>query len=181
MAGFLGEAYLWVKALHILAVIAWMAGMLYLPRLFIYHCAAEPGSVQSETFKVMERRLLRAIINPAMALTWLLGLALATHLGAWGEPWMHAKFAAVIGLSFIHGKFSRWQRDFDNDANHHSARFYRYMNEIPTVLMIAIVLLVVLRPFWSGAVSPTPGLTGKPGSAIDRLVPRVLAIRPCTS
>ena len=147
MTGFLGEAYLWVKALHIMAVISWMAGMLYLPRLFIYHCAAEPGSVQSETFKVMERRLLRAIINPAMVLSWVLGLTLVINLGAWSEPWMHAKFAAVIGLSTIHGFFSRWRRDFDNDDNRHSARFYRYMNEIPTVLMVAIVLLVVLQPF----------------------------------
>jgi putative membrane protein len=147
MIGFLGEAYLWVKALHIIAVIAWMAGMLYLPRLFIYHCAAEPGSVQSETFKVMERRLLRAIINPAMVLTWILGLALVTDLGAWSEPWFHAKFAAVIALSGIHGYFSRWRRHFDSDDNRHSARFYRYINEIPTVLMIAIVLLVVLKPF----------------------------------
>ena len=147
MAGFLGEAYLWVKALHIIAVIAWMAGMLYLPRLFVYHCAAEPGSVQSETFKVMERRLLRAIINPAMGLAWLLGLAMVTHLEAWGEPWMQAKFAAVIALSTIHGSFARWRRDFDKDENRHSARFYRYMNEIPTVLLIVIVLLVVLKPF----------------------------------
>ncbi len=147
MIGFLGEAYLLVKALHIIAVIAWMAGMLYLPRLFIYHCAAEPGSVQSETFKIMERRLLRAIINPAMVLAWVLGLALVTNLGAWGEPWMHAKLAAVIALSAIHGFFSRWRRDFDRDENRHSARFYRYMNEIPTVLMIVIVLLVVLQPF----------------------------------
>jgi putative membrane protein len=147
MIGFLGEAYLWVKALHIIAVIAWMAGMLYLPRLFVYHCAAEPGSVQSETFKVMERRLLRAIINPAMALAWVLGLALAADLDAWGEPWMHAKFAAVIALSTIHGFFARWRRAFDNDDNRHSARFYRYMNEIPTLLMVAIVLLVVLKPF----------------------------------
>ncbi len=147
MAGFLGEGYLWVKALHIIAVIAWMAGMLYLPRLFVYHCAAEPGSVQSETFKVMERRLLRAIIDPAMALAWLLGLALVTHLGAWGEPWMHAKLACVIGLSALHGFFARWRRHFDADDNRHSARFYRYMNEIPTVFLIAIVLLVVLKPF----------------------------------
>jgi putative membrane protein len=147
MAGFLGEAYLWVKALHIVAIIAWMAGMLYLPRLFIYHCAAEPGSVQSETFKVMERRLLRAIIDPAMGLAWVLGLALVAHLDAWSAPWMHAKFAAVIALSAMHGIFSRWRRDFDRDENRHSARFYRYMNEIPTVLMIAIVLLVVLQPF----------------------------------
>jgi putative membrane protein len=147
MIGFLGEAYLWVKALHIIAVIAWMAGMLYLPRLFVYHCAAEPGSVQSETFKVMERRLLRAIINPAMALAWVLGLALVTDLGVWSEPWMHAKFAAAIALSALHGYFARWRRNFDNDDNRHSARFYRYMNEIPTLLMIAIVLLVVLKPF----------------------------------
>ena len=147
MTGFLGEAYLWVKALHIMAVISWMAGMLYLPRLFIYHCAAEPGSVQSETFKVMERRLLRAIINPAMALTWILGLALVANLGAWSEPWMHGKFAAVIGLSVMHSYFSRWRRDFDSDNNRHTARFYRYMNEIPTVLMVVIVLLVVLQPF----------------------------------
>jgi len=147
MAGFLGEAYLWVKALHIVAVIAWMAGMLYLPRLFVYHCAAEPGSVQSETFKVMERRLLRAIINPAMTLAWVLGLALVAHLDAWSAPWMQAKFAAVIALSTIHGYFSRWRRHFDKDENRHSARFYRYMNEIPTVLMIAIVLLVVLQPY----------------------------------
>ncbi len=147
MIGFLGEAYLWVKALHIIAVMAWMAGMLYLPRLFVYHCAAEPGSVQSETFKVMERRLLRAIINPAMVLAWVMGLALVTHLDAWSEPWMQAKFAAAIALSTIHGAFGRWRRDFDQDDNRHSARFYRYMNEIPTVLMIAVVLLVVLKPF----------------------------------
>jgi putative membrane protein len=95
----------------------------------------------------MERRLLRAIINPAMVLAWVLGLALATNLGAWSEPWMHAKLAAVIALSAIHGFFSRWRRDFDKDENRHSARFYRAMNEIPTVLMIAIVLLVVLKPF----------------------------------
>ncbi len=147
MAGFLGEGYLWVKALHIIAVIAWMAGMLYLPRLYVYHCMAEAGSTQSETFKVMERRLLRAIINPAMILAWVLGLALVTSLDAWSEPWMHAKLAAAIGLSTIHGFFSRWRRDFDNDDNRHSARFYRYLNEVPTLLMIAIVLLVVLKPF----------------------------------
>ena len=147
MIGFLGEAYLWVKALHIIAVIAWMAGMLYLPRLFIYHCAAEPGSVQSETFKVMERRLLRAIINPAMALAWVLGLALAAHLDAWGEPWMQAKFACVIALSILHGWFARWRRQFAADDNRHEARFYRRVNEVPAVLMIAIVVLVVVRPF----------------------------------
>ena len=147
MAGFLGEGYLWVKALHVIAVISWMAGMLYLPRLYVYHCAAEPGSAQSETFKVMERRLLRAIVNPAMILAWVLGLALVAHLDAWGEAWMHAKFACVIALSTLHGFFARWRRQFAADDNRHEARFYRLVNEVPAVLMIAIVVLVVVRPF----------------------------------
>jgi putative membrane protein len=147
MAGFLGEGYLWVKALHIIAVIAWMAGMLYLPRLYVYHCAVEPGSAQSETFKVMERRLLRAILNPAMILAWILGLALVAHLDAWGEAWMHAKFACVIALSTLHGFLARWRRQFAAADNRHEARFYRFMNEVPAVLMIAIVVLVVVRPF----------------------------------
>ena len=147
MAGFLGEGYLWVKALHVIAVIAWMAGMLYLPRLYVYHCAAEPGSAQSETFKVMEQRLLRAIVNPAMILAWVLGLALVAHLDAWGEAWMHAKFACVIALSILHGLFARWRRQFAADDNRHEARFYRRVNEVPAVLMIAIVVLVVVRPF----------------------------------
>ncbi len=147
MAGFLGESYLWVKALHLIAVIAWMAGMLYLPRLYVYHCAAEPGSHQSETFKVMERRLLRAIINPAMVATWLLGFALVAHLDAWTEGWMHAKFALLLGMQLIHAGFARWRRHFAADANRHGARFYRIANEVPTVLMIGIVLVVVLKPF----------------------------------
>lgn len=147
MAGFLGEAYLWVKALHVIAVIAWMAGMLYLPRLYVYHAAAEPGSPQSETFKVMERRLLRAIINPAMVVVWILGLMLAAHLDAWGEPWFHAKLALVIAMSALHGFFSRWRRAFAADANRHGQRFYRIMNEAPTLLLIAIVIVVVVKPF----------------------------------
>ncbi len=147
MAGFLGESYLWIKALHIIAVIAWMAGMLYLPRLFIYHCDAEPGSRQSETFKVMERRLLRAIINPAMIVAWLLGLALATHLEAWGESWFHAKFAFVVLLSTLHGFYARWRKDFERDENCHSAKFYRVMNEVPTLLLVLIVIVVVVKPF----------------------------------
>ena len=147
MGGFLGEGYLGVKALHVIAIIAWMAGMLYLPRLYVYHCAAEPGSAQSETFKVMERRLLRAIVNPAMILAWVLGLALVAHLDAWAEAWMHAKFACVIALSTLHGFLARWRRQFAADANRHEARFYRLMNEVPTALMIAIVVLVVVRPF----------------------------------
>ena len=147
MVGFLGGAYLWVKALHIIAVIAWMAGMLYLPRLFVYHCAAEPGSPQSETFKVMERRLLRGIINPAMIGTWILGFMLVAHDGLWGAGWMHAKFALVIAMQLVHAGFARWRRQFATDSNRHSARFYRIMNEVPAALMVAIVFFVVLRPF----------------------------------
>jgi protoporphyrinogen IX oxidase len=139
--------YLWLKALHVIAVIAWMAGMLYLPRLFIYHCEAEPGSKQSETFKVMERRLLRAIINPAMVATWVLGLWLAWDAGLFRSGWMHGKLALVLAMSAIHGMFVRYVRDFAADQNQHSQRFYRIINEVPTVLMIAIVVLVVVKPF----------------------------------
>ena len=139
--------YEWVKAFHIIAVIAWMAGMLYLPRLFVYHCVAEPGSVQSETFKVMERRLLKAIINPAMAATWVLGLWLAWSAEWYRSGWLQAKVLLVLGLSALHGLFVRWVRDFAQDKNRHSQRFYRLINEIPTVLMIAIVILVVVKPF----------------------------------
>ncbi len=147
MVGFLGEAYLWVKALHIIAVIAWMAGMLYLPRIYVYHCEAEPGSAQSETFKVMERRLLRAIINPAMIAAWILGFMLVAHLDLWGEGWMHGKFALLVAMQLIHAAFARWRWHFAADANRHEARFYRIVNEVPTVLMIGVVLFVVLRPF----------------------------------
>jgi protoporphyrinogen IX oxidase len=139
--------YLWIKAIHVIAVIAWMAGMLYLPRLFVYHTAAEPGSVQSETFKVMERRLLVAIINPAMVTTWALGLWLAWDGGWFQSPWFHAKLLLVLILSGIHGLFSRWVRDFAADRNTRSQRFYRMINELPTLLMIAIVILVVVKPF----------------------------------
>ena len=144
--------YEWVKAFHIIAVIAWMAGMLYLPRLYVYHCAAEAGSVQSETFKVMERRLLRGIINPAMIATWALGLWLAwlgpdSHYGWFASGWLQAKIALVVVMSALHGLLSRWRRDFAADRNRHSAKFYRVVNEAPTVLLIAIVILVVVKPF----------------------------------
>jgi putative membrane protein len=139
--------YVWIKALHIIAVIAWMAGMLYLPRLFVYHCEAEPGSKQSETFKVMERRLLKAIINPAMTVTWLAGLYLA-WAGQWYlAPWLHTKLLLVLLLSGVHGFFSRCVKDFAADRNRRSQRFYRFINEVPTVLMILIVILVVVKPF----------------------------------
>ena len=141
------DVYGWVKAFHIIAVIAWMAGMLYLPRLFVYHCAAEKGSVQSETFKVMERRLLRAIINPAMIATWVFGLWLV-WLGGWAfATWFQAKFVLVMVLSGVHGMLSRYVRDFAADRNRYSQKFYRIINEVPTILMITIVLLVVIKPF----------------------------------
>ena len=137
---------LWIKALHIISVIAWMAGMLYLPRLFVYHCAASPGSELSETLKVMERRLLRAIINPAMVASWIFGLLLAWRGGVWFESWFIGKICFVMALSAVHGLLARWRKDFARDANRHSARFYSLMNEVPTLLMIGIVLFVVLRP-----------------------------------
>jgi len=139
--------YPWIKAVHLIAAIAWMAGMLYLPRLFVYHCAAEPGSQQSETFKVMERRLLKAIINPAMIATWVLGLWLAWSVGWWASGWFHAKLALVLALSAIHGLFAKWARDFAADRNRRPARFYRWVNELPTILMIGIVILVIAKPF----------------------------------
>jgi putative membrane protein len=139
--------YPWLKALHVIAVIAWMAGMLYLPRLFVYHCEAEAGSKQSETFKVMERRLLRAIINPAMIITWVVGLWLMVEGGFFRSGWLHAKIALVVILSGIHGLLARWTREFADDRNVHSQRFYRIVNEIPTLLMIGIVILVVVKPF----------------------------------
>ena len=139
--------YDWIKAFHVIAVIAWMAGMLYLPRLFAYHCAAAPGSVQSETFKLMEGRLLKAIINPAMIATWMLGLWLAWYAEWYRSGWLQVKLLLVIVLSALHGMMVRWVRDFAHDRNRHSQRFYRIINEVPTVLMIATVILVVVKPF----------------------------------
>ena len=141
------DYYDWIKALHVIAVIAWMAGMLYLPRLFVYHCEAEIGSKQSETFKVMERRLLRAIINPAMIVTWVAGLWLVIAGGYYWSGWMIAKFALVVILSALHGQFTRWTREFAEDRNTRSQKFYRVINEIPAVLMIGIVILVIVKPF----------------------------------
>ncbi|RDD63266.1 protoporphyrinogen oxidase HemJ [Ferruginivarius sediminum] len=147
MIGWLGGAYLWVLALHIISVIAWMAGMLYLPRLYVYHTEAQPGGEFSEKLKVMERRLLRAIINPAMIASWTFGLMLFLHLGAWSMGWMHVKLTLVVIMSAFHGYLSRWRKDFERDANRRSQTFYRMMNEVPTVLMIGIVIFVVVKPF----------------------------------
>ena len=139
--------YLWIKAAHVIAVIAWMAGMLYLPRLFVYHADAEAGSEKSETFKVMERRLLRAIINPAMTVTWVLGLWLAWRGFGFSGGWLHAKITAVIILSGVHGYLSASVRRFADDRNTKPARHWRIVNEVPTALMIVIVILVVVKPF----------------------------------
>ena len=139
--------YLWLKAFHIVAVIAWMAGMLYLPRLFVYHADAEIGSVQSETFKIMERRLLKAIINPAMIAVWLLGLYLAWSGGWFSAGWLHVKIALVLVMSAVHGYYVRAVRAFAEDRNKKSSRHWRMMNEVPTLLLIGIVILVVVKPF----------------------------------
>ena len=139
--------YEWIKAAHVIAVISWMAGMLYLPRLFVYHCDAPIGSAQSETFKIMERRLLKAIINPAMIATWLLGLWLVWSGGWYLAPWFHAKLFLVLVLSAVHGFFARYVREFAEDRNTRSKRFYRIINELPTALMIGIVVLAIVKPF----------------------------------
>jgi len=139
--------YRWLLAFHVIAIIAWMAGMLYLPRLFVYHCEAEPGSRQSETFKVMERRLLRAIIDPAMVVSWVLGLWLAWQGGWFASGWLQAKILLVLLMSGVHGFLSRCVREFATDQNHRSAKFYRIINEVPTILLIGIVILAVVKPF----------------------------------
>jgi putative membrane protein len=145
---FLNSWYLWIKALHVISVIAWMAGMLYLPRLYVYHCAAEVGSVQSETFKVMERRLLRGIINPAMILAWFFGILLFLRPGFdYLGGWFHVKLTMLVGMQIMHALFARWRKDFARDANKHPAKTYRIANEIPTVLLIVIVIMVIVKPF----------------------------------
>jgi putative membrane protein len=147
--GFLAALYPWTKAFHVISVIAWMAGMLYLPRLYVYHCEVKPGSAESERFKVMERRLLRQIINPAMIATWVFGILLVLTPGMidWSAGWWQVKLAAVVLLSGFHGAASRWRRDFLEDRNTRPQRFYRIANEVPTVLMVIIVVMVFVRPF----------------------------------
>jgi len=139
----------YVKAFHVIAIIAWMAGLLYLPRLFVYHAASVKGSEQSETFKVMELRLLRFITTPAMVASWILGLILAfSGVIDWrADGWFHAKLALVILLSAFHGACAKWAKDFAADRNTHDTHFYRIMNEVPTLLMMGIVILVIVRPF----------------------------------
>jgi putative membrane protein len=138
---------LWLRALHIMAFAAWMAGMWYLPRLLVYHSETVPGAPVSETLKVMERRLLRAIATPAMLATLLLGLALATAQGQWGEGWLHAKLVLVLGMAACHGLLARHVRAFAGEERPWPARRYRIFNEVPTLLFIGIVILVIFKPF----------------------------------
>ncbi len=145
----LSGAYLWIKALHVISVIAWMAGLLYLPRLFVYHCEVAPGSAESERFKVMERRLLRAIMNPAMVAVYVFGGLLAASPGAvaWSAGWIYAKFALVAFLTVLHHMLAVWRKTFAADSNIRPARFYRIVNELPTLAMAGVVILVVVKPF----------------------------------
>jgi len=139
--------YLWLKALHIIAVMAWMAGMLYLPRLFVYHAAAQPGSELSDTLKTMERRLLNFIMVPAMMVTWIVGIVLVLQ-GQWlGAGWFHVKLVAVVIMTVVHGLFVHWVNEFAFDRNRHSQKFFRIVNEIPSVLLIIIVVLAAVKPF----------------------------------
>ena len=139
---------LWIQAFHVIAVIAWMAGMLYLPRLYVYHAGVAAGSPESEQFKIMERRLLRAIVTPAMIATLLLGIAMvAINPDYMKQGWLHAKLGLVVLMLGVHGMLARYRKDFAADRNRHSAKFYRVLNEVPTVLLIGIVILVVVKPF----------------------------------
>ena len=139
--------YAWVLALHVISIISWMAGLLYLPRLFVYHVDAAPGSELSEMFKTMERRLLRAIMTPAMIASWVFGVWLVVLTDAHSEIWFHIKLVLIVLLSASHMAMAKWRKEFASDQNTRSARFYRITNEIPTILMIAIVILVIVKPF----------------------------------
>lgn len=148
MTGWAVGLYPWIKALHIISVIAWMAGMLYLPRLYVYHCSVAPDSEASAMLKVMERRLLRAIINPAMIAAFLFGGILLATPGviSWSAWWIYAKLGLIVAMTAMHGQFALWRKDFETDRNRHPARVYRIANEVPTVLMIAIVILAIVKP-----------------------------------
>ncbi len=145
----LGALYPWLKAFHVISLIAWMAGMFYLPRLYVYHCDLRPGSAESERFKVMERRLLKQIINPAMLATLLFGVLLVVVLGSalWSQGWWYVKLVSVVLLFGFHGAVSKCRKDFLNDRNTRPQRFYRMANEVPTVLMVIIVIMVIVKPF----------------------------------
>lgn len=147
MTQFLSDHLDWIKAFHVISVIAWMAGMFYLPRLFVYHTETAPGSAESERFKVMERKLLRTIVNPSMIATWVFGLTLAIVTEVYHEHWFQAKFALVVIMSGLHGYLAGRVRAFAEDRNDKPARFYRILNEVPPLLMVFIVILVIVQPF----------------------------------
>ena len=141
------DGYSWVKALHVISIISWMAGLVYLPRLFVYHSMQKSGSDTSETLKVMERKLLKLIMNPAMIASWVFGLIVAVQIDAFAQPWFHVKLLMVIGLTAFHMMLGKWRKQFEVDQNDKSERFYRLIKEIPTVLMIIIVIMVIVKPF----------------------------------
>ena len=143
----MSQLYLWVKAFHIIAVIMWMAGMLYLPRLFVYHCETQAGSAESERFKVMEKKLLRVIVNPAMIATWLFGLMLVYLTRADQQHWFQLKFVLVLAMSGLHGFYAASVKRFAADANTRPQRFWRMINEVPALLIVVIVILAVVKPF----------------------------------
>jgi|GraSoiStandDraft_4_1057263.scaffolds.fasta_scaffold336725_2 putative membrane protein len=147
LRNFLSNYIDWIKAFHVIAVIAWMSGLLYLPRLFVYHTETQPGSLESERFKIMERKLLRSIMNPALIAVWVLGPTLAWLTGAYQDRWLQAKFVLVLALTVTHHLFGVWRKDFERNANVRSAQFYRIWNEIPALLMVLIVILVIVQPF----------------------------------
>jgi putative membrane protein len=146
---FLSSYYFWLKSLHIISMVAWMAGLFYLPRLYVYHCTVPRGSAESERFKVMERRLLKQIMTPAMIATWVFGILLVLTPGvmSWQEYWVPVKLLAVLALSGFHGACGKWRKDFLEDRNQRPEKFYRIANEVPTVLMIIIVIMVIVKPF----------------------------------
>ena len=145
----MSAAYLWLKSAHVVAVMAWMAGLLYLPRLYVYHSTAPVGSDQAATFSVMERRLLRGIMLPALILTYGFGIALAATPGIvdWRQGWIWTKLALVVLLSVFHMLLARWRREFATGRYPHTARFFRIANEVPMLMLIAIVVLVIVKPF----------------------------------
>lgn len=141
------DGYLWLKALHVISIIAWMAGLVYLPRLFVYHTMQKAGSDASETFKTMERKLLKMIMTPSMISSWIFGLIVAVQIDAFSDPWFHVKLLMVVGMTAFHMMLGKWRKDFEADQNEKTERFYRLVNEVPTVLMIIIVIMVIVKPF----------------------------------
>lgn len=150
MTEFLADWHLWLKAFHVIFVITWMAGIFYLPRLFVYHCGVKTGSGQDKMFQVMERKLLRTIMNPSMILVWIFGIALIFAIGVevfFGEIWGWVKLAAVVGLTWFHHLLARYRKDFAAGKNSRSETYYRRINEIPALLLVIIVIMVIIRPF----------------------------------